>query len=169
MTATRTARMLTRYNRWANELIFAAVAALPAGEATRPRATLFQSMVHTLNHNYVIDRIFQAHLEKREHGYTARNTAEHPSLAELWTAQQEVDAWYVRWADTLAEPVLDQVVKFEYVGGGDGAMTRGQILLHIVNHTSYHRGFVADMFYQVPSRPPVTDLTVFLRGGCPPL
>ena len=27
MKATRTARMLTRYNRWANELIFAAVAA----------------------------------------------------------------------------------------------------------------------------------------------
>jgi uncharacterized damage-inducible protein DinB len=43
------------------------------------------------------------------------------------------------------------------------------MLLHIVNHTSYHRGFVADMFYQVPARPPVTDLTVFLRDACPPL
>jgi uncharacterized damage-inducible protein DinB len=48
-------------------------------------------------------------------------------------------------------------------------MTRGEMLLHIVNHTSYHRGFVADMFYQVPVRPPVTDLTVFLRDACPPL
>jgi uncharacterized damage-inducible protein DinB len=41
------------------------------------------------------------------------------------------------------------------VGGGDGAMTRGQILLHLVNHTSYHRGFVADLFYQLPT--PVRD------------
>ena len=65
---------LTRYNAWANELIFAAVAALPEGEATKPRKSVFKNMVHTLNHNYVIDRIFQAHLECRSHGYTARNT-----------------------------------------------------------------------------------------------
>src|SRR5258708_32381229 len=43
-------------------------------------------------------------------------------------------------------------------------MTRAEILLHIVNHTSYHRGFVADLFYQVPgARPPTTDLPVYLR------
>ena len=54
----RQARMLARYNAWANRLIFDAVAALPADEATRPRQTLFKNMVHTLNHNYVIDRIF---------------------------------------------------------------------------------------------------------------
>jgi uncharacterized damage-inducible protein DinB len=33
----------------------------------------------------------------------------------------------------------------------------------VVNHTSYHRGFVADLFFQVPTRPPTTDLPVFLR------
>jgi uncharacterized damage-inducible protein DinB len=160
-----TARMLARYNQWANRLIFDAVAALPPGEAEKPRATLFKNMVHTLNHNYVIDQIFQAHLEGRPHGYAARNTADHPPLAELWRAQQEVDAWYVRWAEEIAEAALDERVRFEFVGGGDGAMTRGQILLHLVNHTSYHRGFVADMFFQlpVPVRPPTTDLTVYLR------
>ena len=42
-------------------------------------------------------------------------------------------------------------------------MTKGEILLHVVNHTTYHRGFVADFFCQVPARPPTTDLTVFLR------
>ncbi len=163
MIAQKTAAVLARYNRWANRLIFDAVAALPPGEAEKPRATLFTNMVHTLNHNYVIDRIFQAHLEGRKHGYTARNTADHPPLAELWRAQQEVDAWYVAWAERIAEPALDEVVRFEFVGGGEGAMTRGQILMHLVNHTSYHRGFVADMFFQVPARPPVTDLTVYLR------
>ena len=58
---------------------------------------------------------------------------------------------------------LDEVVEFEFVGGGDGAMTRAQMLMHVVNHTSYHRGVVADLFFQVPARPPVTDLTVYLR------
>ena len=62
----RDARMLARYNAWANDLMFDAVAALPEGEATRERGTLFKNMVHTLNHNYVIDRIWQAHLEDRK-------------------------------------------------------------------------------------------------------
>ena len=165
MITKKTAAMLARYNQWANRVIFDAVAALPPGEAEKPRPTLFRNMVHTLNHNYVIDRIFQAHLEGRKHAYAARNTADHPPLAELWRAQQEVDAWYIRWADAIAEPALDETVKFEFVGGGDGAMTRGQMLMHLVNHTSYHRGFVADMFYQLatPVRPPVTDLTVYIR------
>jgi len=54
-------------------------------------------------------------------------------------------------------------VSFTFVGGGPGAMTRGQMLLHVINHTSYHRGFAADLFYQVPAKPPTTDLPVFLR------
>src|SRR5256885_7587344 len=37
---------------------------------------------------------------------------------------------------------------FEFVGGGQGAMTREQIVLHVVNHGSYHRGFVSDMMYR---------------------
>jgi uncharacterized damage-inducible protein DinB len=157
--------MLARYNAWANRLIFDAVAALPAGEATKPRQTLFKNMVHTLNHNYVIDRIFQAHLEGRSHGYAARNTPEPPPLEELWRAQQDVDAWYVDWSARVSAAQLDEAVRFSFVGGGEGAMTRMEILSHLVNHTSYHRGFVADMFYQVPARPPVTDLTVYLRDA----
>ena len=163
MITTRTASMLARYNAWANQLIFDAVAALPAGEATKERQSLFKNMVHTLNHNYVIDRIWQAHLEGREHGYAARNTPDHPSLAELWRAQQEMDKWYIAWSDSLSDAALDEKVSFTLIGGNRGVMTRGEILLHVVNHTSYHRGFVADLFYQVPARPPTTDLPVFLR------
>ncbi len=163
MITPRTARMLSRYNRWANELILEALGALPAGEATKPRTTLFGNMVHTLNHNYVIDRIFQAHLEGRDHGYAARNTRECPALEDLRRAQREVDDWYIAWSDRITEPALEESLRFAFVGGGEGVMTRGQMLLHVVNHTSYHRGFVADLFYQVPARPPITDLTVFLR------
>ena len=159
----RTARMLTRYNAWANRAIFDAVAALPAEEATRPRPSLFKNIVHTLNHNYVIDRIWQAHLEGRDHGYAARNTPDHPPLAELARMQCEIDDWYIAWSDALSGAALDEKVDFTLIGGNRGVMTRGEILLHIVNHTTYHRGFAADLFYQVPARPPTTDLPVFLR------
>ena len=163
MTILSTARMLTRYNAWADKLILEAVAALPEGEATKPRATLFNNMVHSLNHNLVIDLIFQAHLEKRKHGFTARNTAQTPSLDALQHEQQKVDEWYIAWSDRMTEASLDETVRFTFVDGGEGVMTRNEILLHLVNHTSYHRGFVADLFFQVPARPPTTDLPVFLR------
>jgi uncharacterized damage-inducible protein DinB len=161
------ARTLTRYNAWANEVIFVAVAALPEGEATKPRRSIFKSMVHTLNHNYVIDRIFQAHLQSRDHGYTARNTPDHPPLAELWRAQQEIDRWYIEAFDAMEATRLAEKVHFAFVGGGEGVMTRGEILQHLVNHTSYHRGFVAQMICDVPARPPTTDLTVYLRDVGP--
>ena len=100
-----------------------------------------------------------------EHGYAARNTPDHPPLAELWRAQQEIDRWFIDWSDGLSDAALDEKVNFTLIGGNPGVMTRGEILLHIVNHTSYHRGFVADLFYQVPARPPTTDIPVYLREG----
>jgi uncharacterized damage-inducible protein DinB len=163
MMTPRTARMLARYNQWTDQLIFEAVAALPGDEATRPRVGLFKTMVHMLNHNYVIDRVFQAHLEGRSHGYGARNTPEPPPLADLKRSQEEMDAWYIAWTDRLTPQAIDEKVKFAYIGGGEGILTRGEILLHLVNHHSYHRGFVAEMFYSAKHRPPTTDLTVFLR------
>lgn len=113
----RDARMLARYNAWANKLIFEAVAGLPEGEAVKPRQSLFKNMVHMLNHNYVIDRIFQAHFEGREHGYAARNTPDHPPLGELWRAQQEIDAWYIEKYDAMRDAELKGVVRFSFVGG----------------------------------------------------
>jgi uncharacterized damage-inducible protein DinB len=160
---TRTARMLARYNAWANRLMFDAAAALPAGEAVKERVSLFRNIVHTLNHNYVIARIWQAHLEGRDHGYSARNTPDHPPLEELRQLQQQADGWYVDWSDRVPDAALEEEVNYTLIGGNRGAMTRGEILLHVVNHSSYHRGFACDMFFQVPARPPVMDLPVYMR------
>lgn len=155
--------MLLRYKAWANGVIFRTVAALPAGEALRPRATRFGNMVHTLNHAWVVEDIFRHHLEGRRHGYTARNTEVPPPLPELWERVRAMDGWYVAFAESLDEAALDGMVRFEFVGGGEGAMTRAEILLHLVNHGTYHRGFVGDMLYQAGVTPPATDLPVYLR------
>jgi uncharacterized damage-inducible protein DinB len=169
MSVLRNIKMLTRYTAWANERLFDALARLPEGEAAAKRPTGFGNMLHTLNHAYVIDLIWQAHLEGRAHGFEARNTATHPPLAELRAAQRRLDEWYMNYADTLSEKKHDEIVRFTFVGGGAGSMSRGDILLHVVNHKTYHRGYVADMLYQVPARPPAMDLPVFLRDAPPRL
>ncbi len=158
-----TARMLARYNQWSDQVMFDGVAALPEGEALKPRTSLFKNMVHTLNHIYVIDRIWQAHLEGRDHGYEARNTKDHPPLAELHRLQHDIDQWYVDWSDAQTDATLAETVQYTLIGGNKGAMTRGEILLHVVMHTNYHRGFVADMMFQVTGhRAPTMDLPVYM-------
>lgn len=166
---TRNIRLLTRYNAWANARIFAALAALPDGQASAPRITGFGNMVNTLNHAHVVDLIWQAHLQGRPHGFTSRNTDTEPALAVLQEAQARVDQWYVAYADELSAKAHDEVLHFTFVDGGAGAMTRGDMLLHVVNHKTYHRGYVADLLYQAGSRPPVMDLPVFLRDAAPTL
>lgn len=159
-----TIRMLTRYNAWANKALFDAVMALPDGEPTKEHPTLFKNMVNTLNQLHVVDLIWQAHTEKRSHDIPALNTVLYADLTELWRAQQAVDAWYMTLSDTLTAAGADETVRFTLIGGREGQMSLGDVILHVVNHTSYHRGFVADLFYQVPARSPLTDLPVFLTS-----
>jgi len=165
MTTVHHARTLARYRMWADRLTFDAVAALPPGEATKERPTLFKTMGGTLNHNYVIDLVWQAHLEGRDHGFTARNLVLHAELGELWQAQQAVNQWYIDWTNRQSQASLDEAANFTFIGGEKGSMSRGDILLHVVNHATYHRGWVAEMFFQVPARNPTTDLPVFLKQG----
>jgi uncharacterized damage-inducible protein DinB len=169
MAANRYLRLMTRYRAWADGMTYAALAKLPLEEVEKPRDTLFKSMAHTLNHNLVIDQIFKGHLTGTDHGHGKRNTPAHPPLAELAAAQAAMNEWYVAYADGLTEPAMAERIRFAFVDGGEGEMSRADMVLHVVNHATYHRGFVAEMMYQVPAVPPATDLPVFLRDAPPTL
>jgi uncharacterized damage-inducible protein DinB len=155
--------MLLQYKEWADRIAFEAVMSVPEEEAMKTRLTTFKNMVHTLNHVYVIDDIFRHHLAGREHGYTMRNTIDTPSIGELWLSVQEMDRWYIDQVKTWTDDDLRTIVEFEFVGGGKGSMTKEEIILHIVNHTTYHRGSVGDMLKQVPYNWPANDLPVFIH------
>jgi uncharacterized damage-inducible protein DinB len=155
--------MLLRYKQWANALTFRTIMDMPESEMLRPRATRFGNIVHTLNHVYVVDDIFRHHLSGRKHGYQARNTDAPPPVAELRAKVQDMDMWYLEQAAGWTAAQWDDIVRFEFVGGGAGAMTRREIALHLVNHATYHRGFVGDMLHQAGIAPPPNDLPVFLR------
>jgi uncharacterized damage-inducible protein DinB len=164
MADARTIRRLMHYRAWADQLTFDAVAALPPGEAVKERPTLFKSIIGTLNHTYLIDVVWQAHLEGRDHGLAARNLVLHADLAALWAAQQAIHRWYLDYAAAQSDAALDAVVAFKFISGAPGAMTRADILTHVVNHGTYHRGWVADLFFQVPAKNPSTDIPDFVAA-----
>jgi len=153
---------MMRYTAWANARMFDALAALPPGVAEAPRPGL-GGMLRTLNHALVVDQIWQAHLEGRPHGFKSRTTPDNPPLASMREAQAALDGWYVSYAASLDAARYDEVVRFTFVGGGEGAMTRGEILLHVANHKTHHRGNVAAMIYEAGGKPPTMDLPVFVR------
>jgi uncharacterized damage-inducible protein DinB len=69
----------------------------------------------------------------------------------------------VEYAQSISDEALREIVDFEFIGGGRGSMARRDILLHVVNHSTYHRGHAADMLYHLNMFPPATDLPVFIR------
>lgn len=156
--------LLTRYKAWADAVFLAVVSELPPHELTAPRPIGFGNLIRTLHHSYCMDVVWQSHLLGRPHGLTTRNPTEHPAIDGLVLAQQGIDAWYIDYASSLSVEDLAEVVTFTFIGGGQGAMTRSAILLHVVNHTTYHRGQAADMLYHLGVFPPATDLPVFLRS-----
>lgn len=165
MTALLNIRKLARYNTWANALLFEALAKLPSGALTAEHGG--RSMLSTLAHAWTVDLIWQANLEGRDHGFTARAPAVMPAFIELADAQAKSDRWYEDYSDALTEAAQDEVVNFRFVGGREASMTRGDMLLHVVNHKTYHRGYVAQMLYIAGHKPPTMDLPVYLRDVAP--
>ncbi|MBV1788420.1 DinB family protein [Marinobacterium sp. D7] len=156
---------LTRYKAWADDLFLSTVAELPESELIAPRPIRFGSIIHTLNHSYAMDFVWKCHLTGQPHGLTTRNPTTPPAMSDLVIDQHAIDRWFIDYADTLTDTQLKEVVPFEFIGGGEGAMSREDIILHVVNHTTYHRGHVADMLYTLDVFPPTTDLPVFLRSS----
>lgn len=159
----RDTQILTRYKAWADDLLLSAVASVPVAELTAPRPIVFGSLIRTLNHSYAMDHVWRCHLLGKPHGLTTRNPEHCPGFDELSALQRGVDQWYVSYANAIAESELAEAVRFEFIGGGEGRMTRREILLHVVNHTTYHRGHAAAILYGLSIDPPTTDLPVFLR------
>lgn len=158
-------RLLARYRSWADQSTYAAAAALSPTEPAKPRPTLFGSIIGTLNHIYLIDLVWQAHLTGRPHGFAARNLVLHAELAALESAQRQLNQWYEEWAEAQSPESVAERVAFTFISGQPGSMTRAEILLHVVNHATYHRGWLGDLFFQIPARLPPADLPDFLRGA----
>ena len=158
-----TACLLAEYKEWADQQMFTSLAELPREEVLRERQSVFKNMVGTLNHIYAVDRIWQAHLQGQAHPYKTSHETSHAELNDLQLAQGELNRWFRDWTQDQSDESLTHPVDFTFLSGAPGVMSAGAMLLHVVNHASYHRGWICQMYFEIPARPPFTDLPVFLR------
>lgn len=152
-----------RYMRWANHVFYEACSGLTLDELSAQRHIPFDSMLSLLNHVYIMQLVWQAHLQGRPHGFTSRRPVEDIGFAKLRQQQLELDNWFVAYADKLPPAAYSERIDFEFIGGGAGVMSRSEMLQHVVTHASYHRGHICGVFYQLGYESPTTDLPVFLR------
>lgn len=165
MGALRNIEMLARYTQWANQRLYVALAALGEPALQAPHPGRAGGMAGVLGHMLVVDRIWKAHLQGQNHGFTSRTLEQRPACVQLAAMQAQEDGWYLQYALAQTEETLAGTVEFHFVDGGPGCMRRGDILLHVINHKTYHRGYVADMLYGLGLQPPTLDLPVFLRDA----
>lgn len=162
ITASDTSSLLTRlfqYKAWANDAFLtefrAQSPAIP--EADRHLA------IRLVNHAYVVDRIFAAHLAGKAHAYTATNTPDTPALDALHRAIAESDRWYLDYVGGISPEQLSEEIAFDFTDGAKGRMSREEMLMHVALHAGYHRGQVGRILPQLTSAPPQDTFTTYLH------
>jgi len=152
-----------RHKAWANAELFAELAKVdPVAHAAERHAA-----IRTLNHIFVVDRIFAAHLCGQAHVYAATNTAETPPLEALRDEVAASDRWYVDHIDTLTPQALAEAVDFVFTDGQPGRMSREEMLAHVATHAGYHRGEVGRILTRLTGSSPPDTFTGFLHQAEP--
>jgi uncharacterized damage-inducible protein DinB len=151
---------LFAYKAWANVELFDVLATVNS-EAD------LHAAIRTMNHIYVADSIFRAHLQGAAHGYQATNTRDAPTLAALRDAVAATDAWFVQYVATLSTELLEQRIDFQFTDGDKGSMTREEMLMHVITHGGYHRGNVGQILKNIAIAPPRDLFTKFLHWSEP--
>ncbi|WP_439813738.1 DinB family protein [Zavarzinia sp. CC-PAN008] len=142
--------------RWADRSLCAAIARdiVPRGGDS------LGLMLRLLDHIHAVDVIFQHHLLGRPHGFSAARSETLPSLEDLSAGLDAGGAWYAAYASALTPDQATQAVDFVFTSGKPARMTRGQILLHVCLHGTYHRGNAGALLQLnglTPGRDSLTD------------
>jgi uncharacterized damage-inducible protein DinB len=151
------------YMAWATRLVLDAAKALPTAEYEKDRHSSHGGIKTTLSHMYVADALWFSRIA----GEPFAKISDVPipgSLQELdkeWTTL--LDRW-ARWVGQLQSNNYGMEVGYTNTEGIAYRTPLWQIVLHLVNHSTHHRGQVVAMMRQAGAQPPGTDLIVYYRS-----
>lgn len=153
-----------RFNAWANERLYGAVASLSDEAYRRDSKAYFGSVHATLNHILVVDRSWTGWIEGRDRRSRSLDRILYDSFAELRDARREEDEHLVALVERLTAKDLDRWVRFRPTGGQEeGEAKAWQILATVFNHQTHHRGQVHVLLTQAGATPPPLDLICYLE------
>jgi len=156
-------RQLIDYNYWARDRVLDAVDALSADEFSRDLGSSFRSVRETLVHMYSAEWVW--HSRWRGHSPTAHVSTDaftdQAAVRRLWGEHETLVREYI---DSLDDVAIGQVTAYRLFSGTAGASPVWQMVQHVVNHATYHRGQVVTMLRQLGAAPPKSlDLITFYR------
>lgn len=154
---------LFAYNRWANARTLESVSGLTSEEFVRKLGGSFPSVHETLAHIYAAEWVWLERWRSRSpRGLTtAQEVPTLEALRERWCAVEDEQKTFL---ERLTEARMAEVVSYVNVQGETWSYPLEEMLVHVVNHSTYHRGQVATMLRQLGKKPESTDYLLFLDG-----
>jgi uncharacterized damage-inducible protein DinB len=156
--------MFAAYNQWANNRIYDAALELTDEEFNRPVGAVFGSLMGTLNHLLVTDRIWMKRFTGEGDAPAALDAIVHKGLGALRVSRETEDRRIIDWIGGLSEKAL--AGRFNYMTVTDMRTVSQRLapaLAHLFNHQTHHRG-QAHMILTVLGQPSVPlDLIYFQR------
>jgi uncharacterized damage-inducible protein DinB len=162
-------RQLAAYNHWANMRLYGAALELPDDAYRLPTGVFFGSLHGTLNHLLLTDRIWLKRLTGQGEHPDRLNAILYDNRQDLVRARMAEDA---RLSDVVAgytDADLANAVAYRTTSGKPYSQPLQDILLHLFNHQTHHRGQAhACCSILTGTEPPSLDLLLFQRGAPAP-
>jgi uncharacterized damage-inducible protein DinB len=149
------------YTAWASGLLVEAAGRLTHEELTRDFGTADKSVLGTLVHVFGADRLWLARLQG-EPASAFLTDADY----RLVVLQNDWPALYQRWkewAGGLTDEAARADISYTDLGGNPWRQPLGQLVLHVVNHGTHHRGLVSGFLRIMGRVPPKLDLVSYYR------
>ena len=158
--------LLTQYashNLWASQKMIEAISLLSEEQINKEIVSSFPSIYKTVLHLLDGESIWWQRLKLQEHVERPSDTFT-GSFDELQKKLLQQSALYQGWVSNASEMQLQHV--FAYFREKEQFKLQvGQMLLHLFNHNSYHRGQLVTMLRQLGvTKIPGTDFNGYLRN-----
>ena len=154
---------LIEYNYWARDRALASAELLSPEQLSRGLGSSFGSVLDTLVHIEFAEWIWYQRWQDSSPsaGPDKSGLITIAALRESWQPLERHIRTFVASLDAAG---LARVIDYKTMTGQPGASPFWQMIVHVVNHGSYHRGQVATMLRQLGAKPAQsTDMIVFFR------
>jgi len=156
------------YNKWANARLYEAALALTEAEYRRDVGAFFKSMHGTLNHLLLTDRLWLKRLTGEGSHPNRLDAIIHEGRRDLAMARAEEDDRIIGYIAGLDEAALQAKQPYQNSSGKAFEDRRSDILVHLFNHQTHHRGQAHAIVSICGRQPPPLDLLAMERGAAAP-